>query len=47
MIRLRERVQSMVPDVDSFMDAEVSDADKTYLKYHLYLIIDRLDDFLD
>lgn len=35
--RLAERVRSAIDDVDKLLDAEVSDKDKTIVRYHLFI----------
>ena len=37
----------MIPDIDAFMDAEVGDDDKTYIKYHIYCIVRILDELVE
>lgn len=41
--RLRERAASIIIDIDAFYDAQVSDEQKTIIKYHLYLVVNELD----
>ena len=38
LTRLDERVVATITDIDGLFDEEVSDDDKTYIKYHLYRV---------